>query len=489
MRRCPTTGGFVLFFLLMIAGCGEERRWTTSSPEALGYYTEGVSACQKFYYREAQEYFEKAVQADSGFAVAWGRLAMLHMNSMDESGAKRAAARALAHAAGATPREQLLVRLWSALVQNQFALAALVADSLIARYPDDAETYMIRGQIYEQERNVEAALGMYQRSVEADTGFSQGVMSLGYAYSTLGDQEKAVSYMQRYIRMAPEAADPRASYADVLVRAGRYQDALEQYRASLALKPDYWYAEREIGSVYLTLGRLRAAEEQFERTLHVLPDNGRQEAGRLRIRGIVALYRQQPADAVALFEQSAAQDSSLLGVSYGLCVALTKLQRFEDAHEVITQTERELREKNLTKGPMMQGFHLLRARVLTEEGKLEEARQACGDAFEFSTPLTRGAVFAHIARIDLAAGEWEAALDAIDEALKVNPNTPETLLTLTKIYSAKQDRRMSAEIGRRLLDLWKDADSDFYGLLEVKRLLGSSPPLPAQAVGRASPPA
>ena len=192
--------------------------------------------------------------------------------------------------------------------------------------------------------------------------------------------------MQRYIRMAPEAADPRASYADLLVRAGRYQDALEQYRASLALKPDYWYAEREIGSVYLTLGRLRAAEEQFERALRLLPDNGRHEAARLRVRGLVALYRGKPADAVALFEQSADQDSSMLSVSYGLCVALTKLRRFEEAHEVIAQTERELQEKNLTKGPVMQGFHLLRARVLTEEGNLEEARQACKDAFEFSTP-------------------------------------------------------------------------------------------------------
>jgi len=489
VRRRPSTYALLLTFLLTIAGCREEPRWTTASPEALGYYTEGVTAWQKFYYREAQESFEKAVKADSGFAVAWGRLAMLHRNSMDESGAKRAAARALALSGGATLREQLLVRLWSNLAQNQYAGAAQVADSLIALYPDEAEVYMIRGEIYEQERNVEAALEMYQRSIEADTGFSQGVMSLGYAYSTLGDQEKAVSYMQRYIRMAPDAADPRASYADLLVRAGRYQDALEQYRASLALKPDYWYAEREIGTVYLTLGRLREAEEQFERALRLLPDLGRHEAARLRVRGFIALYRGQRADAVVLFEQSAARDSSLLNVGYGLCVALSRLGRFEEAREVITQVERELKEKNLTQGPAMQGFHLMRARVLTEEGKLEEARQACKEAFEFSSPLSRGAVFAHIARINLAAAEWEAALDAIDEALKVNPNTPEILLTLTRIYAAKEDRRMTGEIGRRLLELWKDADSDFYGLLEVKRLLGSSPPAPGKSTGRAGPPA
>ncbi len=489
MRRSRPTDTLLLAFLLTVAGCKEAPRWTTSSPEALGYYTEGVAALHKFYYREAQELFEKAVKGDSGFAVAWGRLAMLHKNSSDESSAKRAAARALALSGGATPREQLLIRLWSNLVQNQYTRAAQVADSLIALYPDEAEVYMIRGQIYEQERNVEAALEMYQRSARVDTGFSQAVMSIGYAYSTLGNQQKAVSYMQRYMQMAPDAADPRASYADLLVRAGRYQDALEQYRASLALKPDYWYAEQEIGKVYLTLGRLRAAEEQFERMLRLLPDNGRHEATRLRIRGLVALYRGQPAEAVGFLEQSAARDSGMLSVGYGLCVALGRLRRFEEAHQVLAQVERELQERNLTRGSAMQAFHLMKARVLTEEGKLDEARQSCKDAFEFSTPLSRGAVFAHIARINLAAAEWEAALDAIDEALKVNPNTPEILLTLTKIYSAKQDRRMTAEIGRRLLELWKEADSDFYGLLEVKRLLGSSHPVPGRKPGRGGPPA
>jgi tetratricopeptide (TPR) repeat protein len=293
--------------------------------------------------------------------------------------------------------------------------------------------------------------------------------------------------MQRYIRMAPDAADPRASYADLLVRAGRYQEALEQYRTSLALKPDYWYAEQEIGRVYMTLGRLRAAEEQFDRMLRLLPDNGRHEAIRLRVRGFIALSRAKWEDAVVLFRQSADRDSSLLNVSYGLCVALSRLRRFEEAHEVMTQVERELQARNLTQGPAMQGFHLMRARVRTEEGNLQEARRACENAFEFSSPLSRGAVFAHIARIDLAAAEWEAALDAVDEALKVNPNTPEVLLTLTRIYSAKQDHRMTAEIGRRLLELWKDADSDFSGLLEVKRLLGSSHPVRSQAVGRRGP--
>ena len=52
-------------------------------------------------------------------------------------------------------------------------------------------------------------------------------MSLGYAYSRVGELEKAAVQMQKYIRLAPDAADPRASYADILVYIGRYDEALD----------------------------------------------------------------------------------------------------------------------------------------------------------------------------------------------------------------------------------------------------------------------
>ena len=162
---------------------------------------------------------------------------------------------------------------------------------------------------------------MYAQSVERDTGFALGVMSLGYAYSTLGEQEKAVEYMQRYIRMAPDQPDPRASYADILVRAGRYDEALEQYRAALAIKADYWYAVREIGTVYLIKGRLHDAERQFEEAVRMLPPSMATEAGMLRLRGVLDIQRGHYGDAVALFRAAGAIDSSFINQAYPMALS------------------------------------------------------------------------------------------------------------------------------------------------------------------------
>jgi tetratricopeptide (TPR) repeat protein len=461
---------------MFLAGCSNEPRWTTTSPAAIPWLEQGVQYWQRFLYTEAFAAIDSALAKDSTFAVAWGRRALLlyATNSLQE--ARTTITRAGVLASHATPRERHLIRLWSCRINDLRAEEAALADSLIAMYPEDPELYLIRGQCYETERKFEAAVRLYSQSVERDTGFALGVMSLGYTYSTLGEQERAVEYMQRYILMAPDQPDPRASYADILVRAGRYDEALEQYRAALTIKADYWYAVREIGTVYLIKGRLHEAERQFEDAVRMLPPSMATEAALLRLRGAVDIQRGTFEDALALFRAAQAIDSSYLNQSYPMALSLSRLGRFPEAQEVIDSTYAEVVRRQLTGTPYMEIFHLMRARVFTEEGKLDSAEAACRDAMENSTPLTRGRVYVHLARVYRAARNWDAALDAIESALAVTPDAPEALLTLTMVYVGMGDVAMAKEIGRRLMDLWRDADPDFRLLLELKQTLGTAVP-------------
>jgi uncharacterized protein HemY len=85
----------------------------------------------------------------------------------------------------------------------------------------------------------------------------------------------------------------------------------------------------------------------------------------------------------------------------------------------------------------------------------------------------RGAVYTQMARTYLEARQYEPSLDAVEGALGVNPNAPEALLILTKVYYELGDRRMVIEVGDRLRTLWKDADPDFLPLRELHHLLGN----------------
>ncbi len=466
---------FVISLAALQPGCGGDRRWTTDSQEAVQWVETGVQQWQRFNYADALKSLDKAVAADSMFAIAWGRIALVHLWAGNLPDARSAISRAVGLSGNATLREQRLIRLWSYRISEQRGLEAALADSLIRLYPEETEVYLFRGQGYELERNYEAAVRLYSQGVEKDTGFALGIMSLGYTYSILGEPEKAVFYMQRYMRMAPQEPDPLASYGDILVRSGRYDEALDQYQKALQIKPDYWYAIREIGSVYLIKGRLRDAERQYEEAVRLLPANVQTEAGMLRVKGIAELQRGRYEEAIAFFRASREIDSSYVGVTGGLTVALGKLRRFAEGWEVVDSLRAELDRRDLTDTHLMQGYHLVRARLLTEEGKFDEAEAECREAMETSSPFTRVSVYIYLARVLRARGAWERAIDAIENALAINPQAPEALLTLALIYHDIGDEQMAWVIGNRLLNFWQAADPDFLPLLELRKALGRQP--------------
>lgn len=462
-----------MLIALLFLSCGDDRTLTTSSQEALKAYHEGVARLQLFSYTEAKASFERALQADSNFAMALARLALVHRRTENETAANATIARAMQKSNNASRHERMFIRLLDHWLHYRYEQAGAVADSLISLYPKDAEPYVLRGNIYETTQNFDAALDLYARAVEADTSYALGTMSLGYAYSTRGDFDKAIEAMQRYIRLVPNEADPRASYADILLRVGRYDDAFTEYQRSLELNPDYWYSMARLGDVYTIWGRLNEAEEQYNRALTKTVVNNQASAAHIATKGVLALLRGNYSEAVRLCEQSLALDSANFRAAFVAAHALLKQKKFSDAERVIERVRDEIQRRNLGESTVMLEFHLLRARRFTEQRLFEQALASCDSAMEHGSEFTRSAVYLMQGNIFQSKGDNEEALDALEGALRYNSNSPEALLTLTKVYKAMGDQKMTASIARRLFDLWKNADPDFQSLIELKKLVGT----------------
>jgi tetratricopeptide (TPR) repeat protein len=461
---------------LLLAGCGRDRPLSTDSPEALTAYTEGVSLWEKFYYPEATEAFKRALASDSTFAMAWARLAVISFGADDESEAALRMNRALQFSSRATVREQLFIRMWDRRIHFANDEAERLVDSLLVISPGDPEAFVFKGGLLELRKKFDAAIEAYARAATADSTYAPAVMMLGYAYSGINDQEEALAQMERYIRLVPGAADPRASYADLLLRVGRYDDALEQYRQSLALKPDYWYAINQIGTIYSILGRLIEAERQFNEGYRVFPASASAQAALISTRGGLAFARGDYPGAIGLYSSALEKDTANLSAALGLAYTYAKSGKFPEAESVTAQIEAELQRRNLMGTQVVLNFHLMRAYLAMQEGRLDQATTECAEAIEGSSPLARPAVFRTLAEIHLRQNSLDEALDACSEALNVNPNWPSALLTLTRIYRAKGDSLMTHEIGNRLLALWKKADADFQDLLELKRIMAGGRP-------------
>jgi len=479
-RRCvriqPLTAAFLGLLLFLTGGCAKEPRFSSTSPEAISHYMAGVEHRNRFYLREAEQEFRQSLAADSGLGMAWLGLATVGYMQGSEPGARKNIHNALNLTGHANRREQFAIRMWAHRINFHLDEARATAESLAAEYPDEVCAYQFLGELASITKNQELSLKWFERAIAADSTFALSVMSLGYAYSNMGEQDNAIAAMERYIRLEPDAADPRASLADLFVRVGRYDEALELYRASLERKPDYWYAFQEIGQVYMWLGRLKAAEEQARRSAELVSGSPENSVPFLAFLTNTAVMRGNFEEAVELSRKALAKDSTVGRAAFQLAFALAKTGRFTAAHEVIRHLRSELEMRNLQESSGMAQFHLLRARVLTLEGEYEGALAACDSALGLSAYIDRPEIYRNLAEIRQRMGDTEGALDACSEALSSNPRQPFALLTLTRIYHKRNDTAMTAEVGNRLLQLWSGADADFSPLQELRRLLGQKPP-------------
>jgi len=456
---------------LLEHGCNTPPKISTTSLEALAAYQEGVLHLDNFYFSQAAEAFHSALKLDSTFVLAWGKLALVSMSADDEESAHKYIARAFENFDHASDRERLYVRMWNHSIYFQQDATIAVADSLLKEYPDEPEALVFRGRAYESRKRLDDAIKSYTSALAVDSTYPPAAMSLGYAYSQIGDQKKALLSMGRYIRLVPQSADPRASYADLLMRVGDYEEALHQYRKSLEIKPDYWYSHTQIGNVYTIAGRLREAEAEFLEGMKEFPENKR-EAWGLSMRAALNHLRGEYELAREQYEQSFAADSTNAGLKYGEIEALIKLKKFDGARSLLAEIHKGLARRNLTESPVMIGYYLAQARLLTAQREFEQALEACDSARAFTTPLARARVSQEEAEIYLQTREFEKAFSSSEETLAINPNNPDALLLLAKIYHEKRDNRMTGEIGGRLLLFWKMADPDFQKLRELRQLLG-----------------
>ena len=108
----------------------------------------------------------------------------------------------------------------------------------------------------------------YQQAVEIEPANAAAWAGLGADYAQIGDMEKCASAYARAVVLQPGLPGIHMSYAHVLKSLGHQQESLREYRAAIALKPEF-------GEAYWSMANLKvfrfepaevaAMEEQLKR--------------------------------------------------------------------------------------------------------------------------------------------------------------------------------------------------------------------------------
>jgi len=231
----------------------------TSSKEALALYNRGLAYLHSYWWLEAARCFNAALKIDPKLAVAQAQLSLVYTELNAPGAAKDAAAAARSGADGAVDHDRRHIDLraaqmaaesagtWSAGAQQAFRQAL---DAAIAKYPTDDEFLLLRGfaespdPAERGQGSVAASVPFFQKALAAAPAHFAGHHYLTHAYENSGLVAEALAEGATYAKMAPNAPHARHMHGHNLRRVGRIDEAIAEFEAADGLETAYFAAER-----------------------------------------------------------------------------------------------------------------------------------------------------------------------------------------------------------------------------------------------------
>ncbi len=194
------------------------------------YYTEGKNAFAQGNHAQALHSFQRAVEEDPGFALAYARAGQTYgLLGHDDK------ARALSEKAAQLIRPDTPVIdadfIQANLAERKYDYTAAANRylELIRLYPDDPAPYDDLAAVYEMQGQYQKAIAEYKEALRRDSNYIVAYQQLGSLYSKTGDLTQALSYGQKGLGLY-RALGNRDGEATALVDLGEMHRLRSEYQ-------------------------------------------------------------------------------------------------------------------------------------------------------------------------------------------------------------------------------------------------------------------
>ena len=86
---------------------------------------------------------------------------------------------------------------------------------------------------------------------------------MGYAYRFLESFTDAEAAFKKYTELIPDDPNPYDSYAELLMKMGRFDESIKAYEKALSIDPNFVNSYVGIGNDYLAMGKTEQARAAF----------------------------------------------------------------------------------------------------------------------------------------------------------------------------------------------------------------------------------
>jgi tetratricopeptide (TPR) repeat protein len=325
-------------------------------------------------------------------------------------------------------------------------LAALLASSC-SNPEKEKVRHLQRGDQYAAEKRDQFAAVEYASAVKIDPKFGEAQFKLAETYERLGDLRAAFPAYIRAADALPADRQAQLKATQVLLLAGRFEDAKARAAALLAQNPNDVDALLLQASAMASLRDPAGATTQIEEALKVSPESS-QAFARL---GVVRLQSGEAKEAEAAFRRAVALDPSSVDAQLALASFLWAAGRTPEAEAILKQAL-ATQPQHFLANRMLAGLYLATGRateaeqplkIVADSSKTAAARLQLADYYSrigrtqeatslliplSSDPATFAEAEARLAALDYAGGRVPEAHKRLDAVLARAPNNAAVLV-------------------------------------------------------------
>jgi len=500
---------------------------TTSSPEALKYYSEGVQYLLKGDSLRGISMIEKAIAVDPNFAMAFRILAAAYSNKGNIEKYREFIQRAMELSDRISDREKYVIQgTYYLRSEKTWDKAREAYHKLLDLYPDDiygnANLPNMYHRIGKNDKAIELAekarkflpnssavycnsayyyftQGLYKKAEEIlryyEKNISENISSiklfLAFSFLFQNQYDLALAEIERSLSLDPSNQRIIGAKGDIYLCMGDFIQAEKEYRKLLEKREPNHIGTARLGALYLLLGKIEDSIVQVKKGLELQKIQGRNSM-------TPDFYLQLAYRYLRAGENEKALELCNKALSYAIDIERVSWQSWalyfkgltligKKSINEVQRTADELKEiakESLNEKDIRWHYHLMglieleKKNISNAVGYFEKAifllnfeGHWCDDLHAlFFEPLAR----AHYQSGDLekARQEYEKIISLTKGRLYYGDIYAKSLYMLGKIHEQQGDRGKAIEHYEKFLSLLKDADPGFPEVEDARKRLG-----------------
>lgn len=234
---------------------------TTKSEDARNEFLQGRDLSERLLAQDSLMHLQKAIALDPDFASAELALAtssptagefLDHLN------------KAVRLADKASDGEKLLILATQAGANGDVVKQKDYLEKLVAAFPNDERAQFNLGSFYFGQQQYAEAIEHNKKAAELAPNYSPPYNILGYSYKQQGDYANAEQALQKYIQLIPNDPNGYDSYAELLLKMGKFDESIAQYRKALSQDPFFAASHFGISAALTYQGKAGDADTELQ---------------------------------------------------------------------------------------------------------------------------------------------------------------------------------------------------------------------------------